>query len=607
METGEKGKTLSKRIVILSEEVANQIAAGEVVERPASIVKELVENSIDAGARDIRVDISHGGCQSIKVVDNGAGIEREDVALVFERHATSKISKLDDIYDAGSFGFRGEAMASIASVARVEMLTRRPDDLAGTKAIALAGAISEITPAGLPSGTQITVTELFANVPARRKFLKTEATEQSACLDAITRLALAHPEVRFVVMADGREVFAAPAAKDVSERVAMIMGNEFTGHCLAIRAEKENVRIAGFISKPEYTKSNSKSIYLFVNARFIRDNSMTHAVLAAYRQVIEPRRYPAAVLFLDLPGVDVDINVHPAKLEVRFRNSREIYDLVSKTVAKSLAGIQISPDAFAYRLAPRETSSASSGFWRPKDSYSTSDGPREIFSRQNLRQAIEEDLFTRTGSPADAPLRVEDVSCGETITFANRNYLGQFAGTYLVFGGEGGVMLVDQHAAHERIILERLKKASAEKTASQPLLMPEVVSINPAQISLFESALATLSDIGLELEIFGRDAVVVKAMPACLPHVPPGDIISDLADQLGDELKDPSIEERKEKILAQLACRAAVKANAALSAEEVASLCRDLEKTPYNATCPHGRPISVQFSLYEIERMFKRK
>ncbi|PKN17077.1 MAG: hypothetical protein CVU71_17430 [Deltaproteobacteria bacterium HGW-Deltaproteobacteria-6] len=598
---------MSRRIIVLSEEVANQIAAGEVVERPASIVKELVENAIDAGARDIHVELTRGGCQFIKVVDNGSGIEREDVALVFERHATSKISRLDDIYSVGSFGFRGEAMASIASVARVEMLTRRLADLAGTKAVVQAGCISDLSPAGLPPGTQITVTELFANVPARRKFLKTEATEQSVCLDAITRLALAHPEVRFHVKADGREVFAAPVVAGVSERIAMIMGDDFTGHCMAVNEQKENVRIKGFISTPEYTKSNSKSIYLFVNSRFIRDNSMTHAVLAAYRQVTPPRRYPAAVLFIDLPGEEVDINVHPAKLEVRFKNARGVYDLVSKTVAQSLAGAQTSPAAFAYRLTPRETTSASSGFWRPKDSYSSSDRPREIYSRQNLQQAIDDDLLMRAGNISDAPLMVKEGSSGERITFANRKYLGQFADTYLVFGAADGVVLVDQHAAHERIILERLKASSAGIAVSQPLLMPEVVSVTPAQISLFEGALPLLSGIGLELEIFGRDAIVVKAMPACLPHVPPGDIISDLADQLGDGQASPSLVERKEKILASLACRAAIKANSVLSPEEVAALCRDLEATPFNATCPHGRPISVQFSLYEIERMFKRK
>ncbi|MHB8137467.1 MAG: DNA mismatch repair endonuclease MutL [Smithellaceae bacterium] len=598
---------MSKRIVVLSEEVANQIAAGEVVERPASIVKELVENSIDAGARDIHIELTKGGCESIRIVDNGSGIEREDMALVFERHATSKISKLDDIYRVASFGFRGEAMASIASIARLEMLTRRPDDLEGTKAVAQAGAISEISPAGLPPGTQITVTELFANVPARRKFLKTEATEQSACLDAITRLALPHPEVRFVVTTDGREVFAAPIVRDVFDRVGMVMGNDFTSHCLAISEQKENIRLKGFISTPEYTRSNSKSIFLFVNFRFIRDNSMTHAVLAAYRQVIEPRRYPAAVLFLDLPGEEVDINVHPAKLEVRFRNSREIYDLVSKTVARSLASTQTSPDSFAYRLAPRETSSAASGFWRPKDSYSFADRPLESYSRQNLRQAIDDDLFARSANPSNDHLRVEENSPGGKIIFANRKYLGQVADTYLVFGSQGGLMLVDQHAAHERVILERLKASSAAKAVGQPLLMPEVVSVTPAQITLFESALSMLADIGLDLEIFGRDAIVVKAMPASLPHVPPSDIISDLADQLGDGQAQASLVERREKILASLACRAAIKANKVLSAEEVSALCRDLEKTPFNATCPHGRPISVQFSLYEIERMFKRK
>lgn len=599
---------MSRRIVVLSEEVANQIAAGEVVERPASIVKELVENSIDAGARDIRIDLAQGGCESIRITDNGSGIEREDAALVFERHATSKITRLDDLDYAQSFGFRGEAMASIASIARVEMLTRRPEDLSGTRVAAKAGHILEISPAGGPPGTQIDVTDIFANVPARRKFLKTQNTEQSACLDSITRLALAHPEVRFQVKNDGRELFSAPVVSTISERISMIMGDDFAHHCLTITEQKENVRLAGFISRPELTKSNSKSVFLYVNSRFIRDNSLTHAALAAYRQVIEPRRYPAAVLFIDLPGEDVDINVHPAKLEVRFKDSRAIYDLVSKAISLCLASAQTSPDALAYRLTPRSATSVSSGFWRPKDSSSPVNEPREIYSRQNLRQAINDDLFSRAGNNlADVPAPVEDVSCRKTITFADRTYLGQFADTYLVFGGNNGLMLLDQHAAHERIILERLKESSAKKAVSQPLLMPEVVSLAPSQIILFEGALPMLAEIGLDLEIFGRDTIVVKALPALLPHVLPSEIISDLADQLAGDQNQPSLLERKEKILASLACRAAIKANAALSSDEVSALCRDLEQTPFNATCPHGRPISVQFSLYEIERMFKRK
>jgi DNA mismatch repair protein MutL len=602
----QRDQVLSKRIVVLSEEVANQIAAGEVVERPASIVKELVENAIDAKATDIRIELEKGGCQSIRIVDNGSGIVREDVALAFERHATSKIRKLEDIYSTGSFGFRGEAMASIASIARMEMLTRRPEDLAGTRAIAQAGALTEITPAGCRPGTQITVSDIFANVPARRKFLKTEATEQSVCLDAVTRLALAHRDVRFTMTADGREVFAAPLAANISDRVAMILGADFAGHCFQIDEQKEHLRLQGYVSAPSYTRSNSKSIYLFVNSRFIRDNSLTHALLAAYRQVIEPRRYPAAVLFLELPGEDVDVNVHPAKLEVRFKNARDIYDLVSRTVAQALAHAQTSPDAFSYRLTPRETTSVSSGFWKPKTSYAAPAGMPDVFSKQTMKQAIAEDLFSRTVAEADVPFGVEDPSCGQRITFADRTYLGQFAGTYLVFEGPDGLMLLDQHAAHERILLERLKAAQGDHAATQPLLMPDVVSLSPAQISLIEGALELLGGIGLDVEIFGRDAVVVKAMPVSLGMISPRDVMTDLADQLSDQ-QTLSLTERREKIMASLACRGAVKANAQLSAEEVAALCRDLERTPYNATCPHGRPISVQFSLYEIERLFKRK
>ncbi len=596
---------MSRRIAVLSEEVANQIAAGEVVERPASIVKELVENAVDAGANDIRVEIEKGGCRSIRVVDNGSGIEQEDVALVFERHATSKIVRIDDIHDAGSFGFRGEAMASIASVARVELLSRRPEDLAGTRALAQAGRIIEIAPAGLPSGTQITVTELFANVPARRKFLKTEATEQSACLDAVTRLALAHPGIRFSVRADGRSLFAAPAA-GIADRVAKVLGRDFTDHCLTIAERKENVELGGMVSTPVWTKSNARSVYLFVNSRFIRDNSMMHALLASYRQVMEPRRYPAAVLFLRLPGEEVDVNVHPAKLEVRFKNSRLVYDLVSGAVSRALAGAQASRDVFAYRLAPRENLSGASDFQRSGSAEASWGRPREVFSRSNLQRALNEDLFTRSIEP-DVPARVGEADCEERITFDRQTYLGQFAGTYLVFGGPGGLMLLDQHAAHERILLERLKSSEKEPAASQPLLMPEVVTLTPAQISLLTETLPVLAGIGLELEVFGRDAVVVKAMPAALPNVDARLLVSDLVDQLGEGQGAPSIAEKKEKILASLACRAAVKANADLSSSEVAALCRDLERTPFNATCPHGRPTHVRFTLYEIERMFKRK
>jgi DNA mismatch repair protein MutL len=597
---------LSKNIVVLSTEISNKIAAGEVVERPASIVKELVENSIDAGATDIRVELEKGGCQSIKVIDNGSGIEREDVALVFERHATSKIHKFDDIFTVVSFGFRGEAMPSIASIAKVELLTRRKDDLEGTTATLEAGKIKEIAPAGCPAGTQISVTGIFANVPARRKFLKTEATEQGACLDAITRLALAHPEISVKVIVNGRDAFTAPQVRDATERIAMVMGEDFSHHCIAtINAQKESLMLKGFISRPEFTKSNSKSVYLFVNKRFVRDNSVTHAVLSAYRQVIEPRRYPAAVLFLDLPPEDVDVNVHPAKMEVRFKDSHGVYDLVSKTIAQSLAGAETSKGSFIYRLAPKEKESVSNYTRLAEKIPAKSFG---LFSRQNLQQAINNELLTRSSiSENVAKFHSGNVEVKESISFLNLKYLGQFASTYLVFEGDDGLMLLDQHAAHERIILEQLKKTMGPSVISQSLLMPEIINLAPGQITLFKGYVDLLKEIGLEIEIFGRDAIVVKAIPAILSQVQAREIISDIADQLGDQNQMPSLQEKKEKILASLACRAAIKASSVLSYEEVAALCRDLEATPFNLTCPHGRPITINFSLSEIERMFKRK
>jgi DNA mismatch repair protein MutL len=596
---------LSKRIVVLSAEIANKIAAGEVVERPASIVKELVENSIDAGASDIRVELEKGGCHSIKVIDNGLGIEREDVALVFERHATSKIYNFEDIYSVASFGFRGEAMPSIASIARVELLTRRKDDLAGTRATLEAGKIQEVAPAGCPAGTQISVTKIFANVPARRKFLKTESTEQSLCLDAITRLALAHPEISFKVNVNGRDAFTAPLARDVSERIAMVMGEDFSNHRVFINAQKENISLTGFISRPEFTKSNSKSIYLFVNKRFVRDNSVTHAVLSAYRQIIEPRRYPAAVLFLDLPPEDVDVNVHPAKMEVRFKDSHSVYDLVSKTIAQSLAGAETSKGSFIYRLAPKENASVPS-FTRSADKIPAKSFG--LFSRKNLQQAITNDLLTRSSvAEKVATFNIDNVGAKETITFSSLKYLGQFANTYLVFAGDEGLVLIDQHVAHERIILERLKKTMGPQIISQSLLLPEIVNLTPGQITLFAGYIDFLREIGLEIEIFGRDAIVVKTLPVILSQIQAREIISDIADQLGEQNQMPSLQEKKEKILASLACRAAIKANSVLSSDEVAALCRDLEETPFNLTCPHGRPITINFSLSEIERMFKRK
>jgi DNA mismatch repair protein MutL len=328
-------------------------------------------------------------------------------------------------------------------------------------------------------------------------------------------------------------------------------------------------------------------------------------VLSAYRQIIEPRRYPAAVLFLDLPPEDVDVNVHPAKMEVRFKDSHSVYDLVSKTIMQSLAAAETSKGSFIYRLAPKENAPVQN-FTHSADRFPAKSFG--LFSRQNLQQAINNDLLTRSSvAESVAAFSRGNAEAKESITFANFKYLGQFANTYLVFEGDDGLILLDQHAAHERIILERLKKTMGPNVISQSLLIPEIVNLTPGQITRFSGCVDFLREIGLEIEIFGRDAIVVKALPVILSQIQAREIISDIADQLGEQNQMPSLQEKKEKILASLACRAAIKANTVLTSEEVAALCRDLEETPFNLTCPHGRPITVNFSLNEIERMFKRK
>ena len=597
---------MSKRIIVLSEDIANKIAAGEVVERPASIVKELLENAIDAGATDIRVVLEKGGTQSIRVTDNGSGIDHDDVPLVFERHATSKIHQFEDIFNVVSFGFRGEAMPSIASVARVEMLTRRNNDVSGTRAILDGGVIRAMDPAGTPEGTQISVSGIFAHVPARRKFLKTEATEQGACLDVITRLALAHPEIRFKVEANGKEIFAAPEVHDTAKRIAMVMGGEFSAHCMAVDAQQDAMTLKGFISRPEYSKSNSKSIYLFVNKRFIRDTSLTHAVLSAYRQIIESRRYPAAALFLEVPPEDVDVNVHPAKMEVRFKNAHGVYELVSKTIAHHLSRAETSRGHYLYRLAPAEKKDY---FHRqPFVNEPSPSMPSRPADRSHAQQGIQNILLHR--SQVSQPLAASEGDAGvpdKTILFGDMRYVGQYDGTYLLFEGPDSLILLDQHAAHERIILEKLKKDSGKKAAGQSLLLPEIVNLTPGQMALLNDALDFLETIGLEIECFGRDAVAVKTVPTMLSKVKISEMIYDIVDQLADQNRTPSLQERSDNLLASLACKAAIKANRLLSRDEVDALCRELAETPFHATCPHGRPITIQFSLSEIERLFKRK
>jgi DNA mismatch repair protein MutL len=605
---------LPGKILILPETLTHRIAAGEVVERPASIVKELIENSLDAGATEISVELEKGGCQAIRVTDNGEGIDPKDLPLAFARHATSKIAVFEDLYRVRSFGFRGEALPSIASISRVEILTRRAASPIGARMIIEGGTIQEQTDAGCPAGTSIRVSRIFDPVPVRRKFLKSDMTEQGYCLDWITRLALARPEIRLRVSAGGRTLLNVPAAKDPAERIALTLGRDFRDQLVPAAGERDGATLKGFVSRPEFTRSNSAHIYFYVNGRFVKDYLLNHAVMTAFRRIIEPRRYPAAVLFLSVPPGDVDVNVHPTKMEVRFRNPREIYALIVESLGGAIGAGNGDTMRHHVPVADEKTglSDAVRGAYAAR--------VEEALKRYRVSSGSDKLFF---GRPA-APKRETPISPPQTIVreplpeseppkegyrFADLEYLGQVAGTYLVFAGEEGMVVVDQHAAHERILFERLKRRAAEQQKGEPgqrLLLPEVVSLPPRDLSLLTESIPILGEAGMEVEAFGGDSVVVRAVPAFLSDADARTLIGDILAGSLEADRNLPLSERREKIFTSLACRAAVKANRPLSGPEVESLCRDLDALPRAATCPHGRPFAMTVSKGELEKRFKR-
>ena len=608
---------MSGKIIILPETLTHRIAAGEVIERPASIVKELLENSLDAGATEISVELAKGGTQSIRVTDNGDGIDPRDVPLAFSRHATSKITEFEDLYRVHSFGFRGEALPSIASVSHVEITTRRAENDFGARAVFEAGELKECIDAGCPAGTSVLVSEIFEPVPVRRKFLKSDMAEQGYCLDWITRLVLARPEVRLHVSTGGRTALNVPAAKDLSERIALTMGQDFRGQLVLASGEKNGSSLYGFVSRPEFTRSNAAQIYIYVNGRFVKDYFLNHAVMTAYRRMIEPRRYPMIVIFLTVPTEDVDVNVHPTKMEVRFRSPREIYGLVVEALTAAI-GVRFSEEQQTPVKHENMNSAYGSRVEEALKRYHVSSGAGKLFFKPvdtfDKRHPFLQRPFASSFPPTYVPSETAEGERGGQgfvpagSSFASLRYLGQVAGTYLVFEGEEGLTVIDQHAAHERVLFERLRRqADEEKGKGQRLLLPEVISLPPRELSCLLDVLPILAEVGIEAEPFGDDSAVVKSMPSIISGTDPGSLIADLLNECLQPGRDLPLIEKRDKIFASLACRAAIKANHTLSVAEVESLCRDLDRFPGIATCPHGRPIKISFSKPELEKMFKRR
>jgi DNA mismatch repair protein MutL len=690
------------KIHVLSEAVANKIAAGEVVERPASVVKEMLENSLDAGATRIKISVEAGGKKLIQITDNGCGMVRDDAMLAFERHATSKIKDAEDLLSVATLGFRGEALPSIASVSRLRLETRAEDDSAGTVIEISGGKILRVEEAGLPVGTSITVRDLFFNTPARKKFLKAESTELSHIASLVTHYALAHPEKHFELHSAANAMLVAPPVAGYSERVYQVFGKETLDQLIPVAARqalervglpqpppwrRENscgagaparetpegestpevepisfgeMRIHGFVSKPEIQKLNRNSIFVFVNGRLIRDRLVQHALTEAYRNIIPPTVYPVVLLFLELPAGEVDVNVHPSKTEVRFRQQTVMHDFVRDSVRAALIKARPVPQFVTEMRAHATASQAlTTGALTPAGDWGPSSGESGI-SAPGLRSAdagLQEPgpagfaLHAPTPPPVSARFQFEggiaveanaaipvarglenaplgrvaeaipDHGCAPPLdvhedvreeemtlsSLATLKPLGQVRNSFILAVNEDGLWVIDQHVAHERVLFERvLKQRAAQKVESQRLLMPIVMELSPAQQAVLAEISDELRHNGFEAEPFGARSVAVKVAPAGVDAAAIERMMHELLEQFAREEQSLNLEKIRARIAASIACHAAIKVNMPLEQNKMEWLLAELAKTDHPYSCPHGRPVVLRYSVKDIQRAFKR-
>jgi len=588
-------------IRILSDTLISQIAAGEVVERPASVLKELLENSLDAGASSIDVGLAQGGVKQIRVTDSGHGIAADDLPLALARHATSKIATLDDLEQVRSLGFRGEALASIASVARLTLTSRLRDARHGSALRAEGGQTGVLQPAAHATGTTVEVEDLYFNTPARRKFLRTEATEFSHCEEVFHRAALSRPDVAFSLRHNGR-VISHLAAADLPRRVEAILGAEFSAAARPVTEQIAGLALSGFVASPNYTRGSRDAQYLFVNGRFVRDKVLTHALREAYQDVLHGDRHPAYALFLEIDPIAVDVNVHPAKTEVRFRDSRAVHQFVYHAVSKALsANAANAPVAYAAPLAAGRGSSVgmvqgSLGIAQPVASYGAM-----------FREARNEErmpLPAGAGATLNSPL---NVYAGGTESPPLGYALAQLHGIYILAQNAEGLVLVDMHAAHERIVYERLKSELDERTlATQKLLIPVTFNTDRLDVATVEENQEALHALGFDLAQISPTALAVRAVPSVLA----AGNIAELARAVLADLREYGasriLTERRDELLSTMACHGAVRANRALTLYEMNALLRDMEATERAGQCNHGRPTWYQMSLADLDKLFLR-
>ena len=572
------------KIRSLSPEVVAKIAAGEVVERPASVVKELLENALDAGSRSVKVEIQGGGRKLIRVTDDGEGMTAEEALLALQRHTTSKIEFLEDLFALHTFGFRGEALASIAAVSRMKISTRKEGELAGVELQVEGGGVRHSGEAGAPPGTSVEVRDLFFNVPARLKFLKSPGTEMAHIGEILAKTALANPQARFQLSHEGRLLSTYPLRQDPSARLVEALGDDVAGKMFSFHGRQGELKIEGFTGQPDLNRSNSRGIYLFVNRRPVRDRLLTHAVLEGYRNLIPSNRYPVTVLFVDIPSSEVDVNVHPSKWEVKFSDSETVHRSVIRAIRAMLA----------------ETP------WLKTSIQGKPEGVREF---QGVYRAPEREAsfpVSWTGSFRTEP-RHEPQNDSPEGTPA-LSFLGQIQDTYLIFASPEGLLLLDQHAAHERILLEKLgKDLSGGNLSRQGLLLPEVVELPPAEAEIIEEHLADLGRMGFELEPAGGRTFWLKSTPQIFSTEDPLPILREMIREISSWQKGADLGQFFDPLLKMMACRGAIQAGRTLGGQEAHALLSDLQKCRFPSHCPHGRPTLLRITHSDLEKMFGRK
>jgi DNA mismatch repair protein MutL len=659
------------RIHVLSENVANKIAAGEVVERPASVVKELLENSLDAGARRIRVNIEAGGRKLIQVIDDGCGMSHDDAMLAFERHATSKIRNADDLLNIATLGFRGEALPSIASVSRLRLETHASEDAAGMVIEIAGGKILTVEEAGLPPGTSISVRDLFFNIPARRKFLKAEPTELSHIASLVTHYALAHPEMHWELHSATNAMLIAPPVADHAQRIYQVFGKEVLDQLIPMSAmlplirvglpqpppwrrqaqedeaesqqEPGEVRLHGFVSRPEIQKLNRNSIFIFVNGRLIRDRVVQHALSEAYRNIMPPTVFPVVLLFLEMPATEVDVNVHPSKTEVRFRQSSVLHDFIRDSVRSALMKARPVP-AFMAEIHAQPTASASlspnTRQLSADDNLEVGDADASFALRAPELPAVTAPLqfgndaiavdanaaipvarfgpqtfATAPQIPANAT--VGDNGCTTALaddeapvsldSLATLKPIGQIRDSFILAVNPQGLWIIDQHVAHERVLFEKiLRQRMANAPERQQMLMPLLVELTPSQMAVFAEISDELNHNGFEVEPFGVRTIAVKTTAAGVSPAGVEHLLHEILEQFEREEQSLNLEKIRTQIAASIACHAAIKVNMPLEQNKMEWLLQELAKTDCPMSCPHGRPVVLRYSVKDIQRAFKR-